>query len=158
MLKPLTDKFKAIKNSPQTLDYSIRAFKGLTLLCAGGVGLWGGLTLGGLALVGLKAAGLGIPAIVGDAAIGTGVLMCLKSVVFNRVFSYTHRTLEKVKARRSATSPNISPAQPQPVETAKPPRFAKLAVRFNGVATGMKTAIGKITALPSVRGDKPPQP
>jgi len=139
MLKKLTDKFNAIKNSPKVLDYSIRTFKGLALLCAGGVGLWGGLTLGGLALVGLKAAGLGIPAIVGDAAIGTGVLMCIKSVVFNRVFSYTHRELEKIKLRRSGGEPS-SVTPPEAVATTKPSRFAKLTTSFNSAAARVKNA------------------
>ncbi|MDE1151224.1 MAG: hypothetical protein PW788_01710 [Micavibrio sp.] len=118
MLQSLREKFNAFKKSDKLLDYGIRTSAGIALLCAGGVGLWGGLTAIGIAALAIKAAGVGIPAIIGYSTLTTGVLMCAKSLVFNRVFSFTHKKLMKVKETRDAAK-GTPPAPPAP-PAAKP--------------------------------------
>lgn len=162
MFQKLADKFNAFAKSPKTLDWGIKTFKGLTLLCAGGVGLWGGLTAVGLAMIALKGLGIGIPAVAGYSAIGTGLLMCAKSLVFNRVFSYTHRSLEKVKARRAdgnAATPAPVPA-PQPAAAAS--AFTRIKNGFNDMAAqarpGVEGIMKKLQAFRPRSNEKPAKP
>jgi len=162
MIQKLTDKFNALRKSPKTLDWGIKTAKGLTLLCAGGVGLWGGLTAVGLAMIALKGAGVGIPAVAGYSAIGTGVLMCAKSLVFNRVFSYTHRMLENVKIRRAGGT--VETHKPAPAaQPAAAFSLKKVKAGFNDMAAqakpGLESFVKKLQSLrPGTKADGPSNP
>ena len=128
MLKKLSDRFNAFAKSDKLLNFGIKTSKGIALLCAGGVGLWGGLTAVGLACFALKGVGVAIPAIIGYSTLATGVLMCAKSLVFNRVFSFTHKHLEKVKLRRDTANGVVH----TPAPAAAPSAMAKMKAAKNG--------------------------
>jgi len=147
MFQQLRDKFNAFKKSDKLLDFGIRTSGGIALLCAGGVGLWGGLTAVGLAALAIKAAGVGIPAIIGYSTLTTGVLMCAKSLVFNRVFSYTHKKLMQVKEKRDAEkgiapAPHAKPLQAMAKSSLE--KAKKLKASFN---PEVSSRAGRVSAI-----------
>ena len=144
--------------SDRQLRNVLRTSTAMGALAVGHAGLWVAIALAGAVALGLHAAGLAIPAFIGGATIGLGVLLAAKSATAKLLFTVLDKKCKSIMEKRGLTKPAPAPA---PVPSA-PDTGGKVATgpgvapAFDAAASAQPTP--PVTPPPEIKPTEPPKP
>lgn len=172
MFKSLKEKFNQLGQSMRRLgdkelnrlsDRQLRnvarTSTAMGALAVGHAGIWIAIALAGAVALGLHAAGLAIPAFIGGATIGLGVLLAAKSAAAKVLFTALDRKCKNILEKRGLVKPAPAPA-PAPATGAdsKLATTAPLAESFAPTASNTLPAAPAAAPAPDVKPPEPPKP